>query len=530
MDNKEILDCFEQPQDVERWTCWMKNGVASWMKGRPKSDLELVLFVSKRVAGMKKKLGREKFGKLIIAKCPDVKSNTDTPQSIKYNMDKYKYGHELASFHNCTEGHPYEDVKELEDLFYKKPDLTYDDVKSQPTMELRLEEYLRESIDPRYAKVMVRPTYCSFTATFSVEQYKSQKFQNEGKPTFIEVYECVNDVINEDKTLSLISRYSQDNRIKVYIVSTHSYDNHIIKIAEERNAGLIRINPEYKMSEYCYVLPRWSDHRQVVNSYRKMITGELPMNVSVLIKNNLYITPSFSDNLAHDHIAIRECTLIKAPILSNDKIEEITYQLVKDKADKYEQILANLDYTDSNIPKYIFDPYELAKQQGLEIIKVSEIPDNNLEQIDLVNRQMYVSQTIANPQRERFTVAHGCGHFMLHSNLGIPKFVETRTSVSPLGTADLYRLEWQANHFASCLLMPEKVVWQLYRLYWQKEFGAGVPQSLIVSIDSSSIGVFHRVVGPIARKLNVSMESMKWRLVKMELITADDEQILKNLV
>lgn len=37
MDNKEILNCFEQPQDVERWTCWMKNGVAPWTKDRPKS-------------------------------------------------------------------------------------------------------------------------------------------------------------------------------------------------------------------------------------------------------------------------------------------------------------------------------------------------------------------------------------------------------------------------------------------------------------------------------------------------------------
>lgn len=531
MDNGGFLDCFKQPQDVERWTWWMKNGVALWMKDRPKSHLELVLFVSKQIAGLKNGIGRKRFGKLIIAKCPEVVGRTDTPKSIKFNMDKYEHNKELAYFHKCTEGHPYDDVKELEDLYNGKTKLTTDDEKQTPTMTQRLEEYLRESVDEmRYAKVRVRPSYCSFTASFSVEQYTSHKFLDGGKPSYIEVYECVDDVVNEENVLSLSCRYIKDNRIKLYIVSTHGYDNHIYKLSGEHNVGLVRINPEYKMTENCYVLPRWSDYRQLIRNYQQMMTGEIPMTVSILIKDNQYITPSLSDSLENDHIAVRECSRIKAPVLTNDEIEEISYQLVKDKADNYEHILMNLDYTDNHIPKYDFDPYELAEHQGLEIIRVPEIPHNNLEQIDLKARQMYVSLTIGNPQRERFTVAHGCGHFSLHSNLGIQTFVETRTPVSPFGTADQYKLEWQANHYASCLLMPAGVVWQLYRIYWQKEFGPGTPQSLTAQDNTYFTGVFHRVVGPIARKLDVSMESMKWRLVKMRLINADDERTLKNLV
>lgn len=531
MDNKEILDCFEQPQDVERWTCWMKKGVALWMKDRPKSHLELVLFASKRIAGLKNEIGRKRFGELIIAKCSELVDSTDTPKSIKFNMDKYEHKKELDFFHKCTEGHPYVDVKELEDLYYGKTKLTADDAKRTPTMEQRLEEYLRESVDDmRYAKVRVRPTYCDFTASFSVEQYKSQLFQDGGKPSYIEVYECVDEIVNESNVLSLSSRYINNNKIKLFIVSTHGYDNHIYKLSEERNVGLIRINPKDKMSEHCFVLPRWSDYRQLNRSYHHMMTGIIPMTVSILIKDNRYITPSLSDSLANDHIAIKESSRIKAPILSYDEIEEISYQLVKDKADNYEHILMNLDFTDNHIPKYDFDPYELAEHQGLEIIRVPEIPHNNLEQIDLKARQMYVSLTIGNPQRERFTVAHGCGHFSLHSNLGIQEFVETRTSASPFGTADQYKLERQANHYASCLLMPAGVVWQLYRIYWQKEFGPGKPQSLTAQDNTYFTGVFHRVVGPIARKLDVSMESMKWRLVKMRLITTDNEKILESLI
>lgn len=528
MDNKEILNCFKQPQDVERWTCWMKNKVAPWMKGRPKSHLELVFFVSKRVSGLKNRIGREKFGELIIEKCPEVANGSQTPKSIKFNMDIYEHRKELANLHDCKAGHPYDDVVELENLFNGK---TADDSSQTPTMAERLEEYLRESADElRYAKVRVRPRYCNFTPSFSVEQYKSQKFQDEGTPSYIEVYECVDGVVNEDNVLSLSSRYINNNKIKLFVVSTHGYADRIYKLSGERNVGLVRINPKYKMTENCYVLPRWSDFRQLVCNYQQMLKGEKAMTVSILIKDGQYITPSLADSLEHNHIAVKECCRIKAPKLSNDEIEEITYNLIKDKADNYERILANLDYTDSHIPKYDFSPYEQAERQGLEIIRVPEIPDNNLEQIDMKARQMYVSQTIENPQRERFTVAHGCGHFSLHSNLGITAFVETRTIVSPFGTADQYRLEWQANHYASCLLMPAGVVWQLYRIYWQKEMGPGHPRSLTVRNDSDFIGVYHRVVGPIAGKLNVSMESMKWRLVKMGLICADDEQLLKNLV
>jgi hypothetical protein len=78
--------------------------------------------------------------------------------------------------------------------------------------------------------------------------------------------------------------------------------------------------------------------------------------------------------------------------------------------------------------------------------------------------------------------------------------------------------------------MPAGIVRQLYRIYWQKEFGPGIPRCLKVQNDSESLGSYHRVVGPIAHKLNVSMESLKWRLVKLKLLEAQDEQTLKKLI
>lgn len=66
---------------------------------------------------------------------------------------------------------------------------------------------------------------------------------------------------------------------------------------------------------------------------------------------------------------------------------------------------------------------------------------------------IYISR-FTGPLRDRFTIAHELGHYLLHSQQGaIPanfeRFKVTEQNVSP-------RLEWEANWFAAGFLMPEK--------------------------------------------------------------------------
>lgn len=61
---------------------------------------------------------------------------------------------------------------------------------------------------------------------------------------------------------------------------------------------------------------------------------------------------------------------------------------------------------------------------------------------------IYVSN-FTGPLRNRFTIAHEIGHFLLHSNFGkksikVARFTNTNTD----------RVEWEANWFAAAFLMP----------------------------------------------------------------------------
>lgn len=63
-----------------------------------------------------------------------------------------------------------------------------------------------------------------------------------------------------------------------------------------------------------------------------------------------------------------------------------------------------------------------------------------------------------NEARERFTLAHELGHhFLGHSRYLRAEYCQERDFQSDdpsLALEDIRRLEWQANHFASCLLLP----------------------------------------------------------------------------
>lgn len=52
------------------------------------------------------------------------------------------------------------------------------------------------------------------------------------------------------------------------------------------------------------------------------------------------------------------------------------------------------------------------------------------------------------PERDRFTIAHELGHYVLHSDMG-----KTRIVASRFGSD---RVEWEANWFAAAFLMPER--------------------------------------------------------------------------
>jgi Zn-dependent peptidase ImmA (M78 family) len=105
------------------------------------------------------------------------------------------------------------------------------------------------------------------------------------------------------------------------------------------------------------------------------------------------------------------------------------------------------------------------------------------------------------PNRQRFTIAHECGHLHLHSDQGDRLWVDKAYSTvyyrdATSSTGDKLA-EIQANQFAAGLLMPEILL---------KEY---------IGQDLSDVDIFR-----LALRFQVSEQAMTLRLVSLDLLAA----------
>jgi Zn-dependent peptidase ImmA (M78 family) len=116
----------------------------------------------------------------------------------------------------------------------------------------------------------------------------------------------------------------------------------------------------------------------------------------------------------------------------------------------------------------VVDPVRLANDAGLRVFNAKFGNDNIHGLIALRGGQarIYVNAD-DRPVRKRFTIAHEIGHFVLHLAGGEGRFVDDadnfRIPVEPdaVWTTER-RQEWEANVFASALLMNESLVRKMW--------------------------------------------------------------------
>lgn len=130
--------------------------------------------------------------------------------------------------------------------------------------------------------------------------------------------------------------------------------------------------------------------------------------------------------------------------------------------------------------------------------------------------------------RQRFTLAHELGHhFLGHSRYMSGEYCEEIdfetnaevTSHEALALHDVARMEWQANHFASCLLLPRSVLvpdfLALAESYDLEDRGHGM---LFVDEQRCNQDNYYAVTGSLMSKYNVSRTAVKLRLERLGLL------------
>ena len=146
--------------------------------------------------------------------------------------------------------------------------------------------------------------------------------------------------------------------------------------------------------------------------------------------------------------------------------------------------------------------------------------------------EIILNKTIKNTPREPFVLAHELGHYVLHKELKVNKtlynnFKDIRFNFFEqnyvLNNPKNW-VEWQANCFASCLLMPEK---SFKAVLYVVQKNMGISKAGRIFLDSQDCNkiAYRDIIDRLALHFNVSKISVDYRLNDLKLI---DRPIIKN--
>ena len=167
--------------------------------------------------------------------------------------------------------------------------------------------------------------------------------------------------------------------------------------------------------------------------------------------------------------------------------------IIKYIEEKTEKLLQEL-----NVSYAPVDVYQCAKYLGVDVQPVS-LKEDISGLFVIKDKMAYIryNENEKNKQRQRFTIAHELGHFVLHKN--IPLFIDKGEKLMYRDTASTtgeLQKEREANAFAASLLMPKFLI--------EKKI-LNIPQN-------------KNIVDYLAEKFNVSDQAMNFRLSNLGML------------
>ena len=514
MYNQDNLKYFNQPNEADNWVWRIENGVGDWIrKQNNKSFWYIVLWECKRANILKESVTRDNFATLLVQECIEALSDGDTVDKIVHSIEKFPYKHNLKEFDKQPDSsfvRKY--VNEISELLTS--DVPTEDLNEEFSLEQRMKEYLMNSTENEtYAKVCIHPIYNGKTATMSVENYVSKRFWDENRPSHTIIFECVDESLTEEKVDMLYGRFGSLDNTKLFIASTHAFSGSVKKEAERHKIGLVLVNPKFKINDDSFVLPRTRGNQLPDEiHWDNMLVGKESMTVQILAYDSFRIDDSLSFILYKYASFKKKNMFLTAPILSDAEIEDVALNLIQPQVDHYLTQLQQYTLL-SKVSVCEIDPYKLAKEMGLSVNRGKT--GRKLGHIDISHKNITLSSRVKDKDpRDRYSMAHEIGHNIFHHRIS-----EKAEDGHHYAVPDTKKwLEHHANFFASCLLMPAPIIRQLYEIYWKKEFKSEIVKPLYVDKDYYNDPSFQHVIGPVARKMKVSLKAAYIRLKKLGLL------------
>ena len=226
---------------------------------------------------------------------------------------------------------------------------------------------------------------------------------------------------------------------------------------------------------------------------------------------------SKQDNLSNK-IRDRVYSANAVPRISRSQIEKLS-----------KQVLADVGFSESPV-----SVMEICRQKHIRLESViskemaptaHKTKHTKLGRIKFAPLEITVFDHLdGNHTRQRFTVAHELGHYFLgHSKFMSGEYCEDRDfefeNVLKVSVSDIRRMEWQANQFASCLLLPkDALIMDFSELLQKREIKNRGFGALYVDDQRCNMVNYYAVVNSLRFKYNVSVSVVKFRLEGLGLL------------
>ena len=196
-------------------------------------------------------------------------------------------------------------------------------------------------------------------------------------------------------------------------------------------------------------------------------------------------------------------------------------------------VLSEIGYKGGQVPLDIICKF-LSERSGLVVERNAALGEGVLGQISFNPDVICIDDTKAsNLERARFTLAHELGHFLLEHHKYMDREachdedIDLESSMI-INLKDVRRMEWQANFFASCMLLPkEQFTSEFLRQAVQHGLSDRGYGLLYLDGQRCNVDTFYRVTSPLMKKFEVSRSVVKLRLMKLGYLN-EVQNMLKN--
>lgn len=370
----------------------------------------------------------------------------------------------------------------------------------------KLKELIKNQDIPgvsRYNEIFLHKQYASKTAPDVMlnPDITIEVYSNSNKETWsnLLVVECKNHGRKIDNSIyrefvGNLSDYPRSG-VRGIMVSSAGFTQQVITLAQSDNIALVVLSEQ---SDWETIIWRKINSFEQHQFGHKVLTGEVSTSYPIVYSGNSFVTVSD---------LLQECGIPMSKALHIPFMEDNVI------CKKVEDILQNTKYLiKENFIDCCFSL--IAPNYKFDFVEMQE---DCLGKCDFKEHVITINSSLSK-HRQNFTIAHELGHIALHSSIVENLFsIEDRESdKNTIISKSIYgRMEYQANTFASYLLMPNiPFMAEVNKLFKENWITTG---RLYHDYQPCNIRDCNVVVGALSSKFNVSQEAVIVRLKRANL-------------